>query len=135
MRIPSLAFTALLAATSQHPRRSPHRHGPNGLEGWTPSHYDTITEEPVPTSLVLGRRGHVVREIQGGPFLWRWMFQKDGRQVAFESGPLHFVLRCRLVETRSGRELASYDCNRALPPDAPPWVKLLEGTAGIDSQF
>jgi hypothetical protein len=68
----------------------------------------------------------VIRKIDGDPFVWKWMFLANGRQVAYESGPLHFSLTCILADIQTGRILKSYDCFRELPESAPEWVKRLE---------
>jgi hypothetical protein len=109
------------------PTPSSHRTGPNGLEGWTldfpiPDH----PGETFPFTLVIARNGHVVRKIDGDPFVWQWMFWNGGRQVAYESGPLHFGLQCTLVSLANGKQLASYDCFHGVPDNAPGWLKTLE---------
>jgi hypothetical protein len=54
------------------------------------------------------------------------MFRSGRRQVAYESGPLHFGMACVLTEIATGKEVSRYDCFREAPPDAPEWVKTLE---------
>jgi hypothetical protein len=71
-------------------------------------------------------QGRVLRKIDGDPFVWQWIFWDNGRQVAYESGPLHFGLQCTLVNVRTGKKLASYDCFHGVPSDAPDWLKALE---------
>ncbi len=68
----------------------------------------------------------MLRKIDGDPFVWQWIFWDNGRQVAYESGPLHFGLQCTLVNVRTGKKLASYDCFHGVPSDAPDWLKALE---------
>ncbi len=112
---------------SDRPTPSEHLAGPHGLEGWTldgpiPDH----PGEKFPFTLVIARNGRVIRRFPGEGFVWRWKFFADGRQVAYESGPMHFVLACVLADIETGKELARYDCAPELPPDAPDWVKTLE---------
>jgi hypothetical protein len=119
----------LAARSAEKPTESEHRRGPHGLEGWT-------LDAPVPDSgygderfaftLVLARDGHVLHRIGGDPFIWKWLFWADGRQVAYETGPFHFGMTCILVDVRSGRKMSSYDCYHELPVNAPEWAKALE---------
>ncbi|HUY82682.1 MAG TPA: hypothetical protein VMU92_13230 [Acidobacteriaceae bacterium] len=129
------AFVVLLVAISAQsqttpvtggPRESKHQKGPNGLEGWTlkytvPDHTESYSE-----ILVISRKGHILRKIKGQPFIWRWMFQDDGRSIAYETGPLHFEDDCYLVDLTTGKQLATYDCYRWQPPNPPSWVIKLE---------
>jgi hypothetical protein len=122
-----LAGAALAQASrADKPIESAHRAGPNGLEGWTES-YPMADGQSVPVNLVIAQRRHVIRRIQGNPFVWTWMFWADGKQVAYETGSLHFNMACRLVDIASGRQLANLDCYRELAEDAPAWVKALRG--------
>lgn len=76
--------------------------------------------------LVIARKGRVIRRFNDGELIWQWMFWKDGEQVAFEEGPLHFGMACVLKDLKTGREIGNYDCYHELPKDAPDWVKALE---------
>lgn len=128
----SVAFFAAAIASPQapaadHPVESEHRSGPNGLEGWTLNW--PIPDRPnerFPTTLVIARNGHVIRRIEGDAFVWNWIFWADGKQVAYESGPLHFGLSCILADVKTGRRVASYDCFHGIPDDAHDWLKALE---------
>ncbi len=115
------------APPPDQPKESEHRQGPEGREGWTldspiPDH----PGETFPFTLVIARKGRVIRKIDGDPFVWQWIFWNNGRQVAYESGPLHFVLQCTLVNVRTGKKLSSYDCFHGIPENAPDWLKALE---------
>jgi hypothetical protein len=118
----------LLVASAAYPQTVPrkrptdsqHRNGPDGLEGWTLNY--TIPDRPgqqYPEVLVLARRGGIIRRIPGSPFVWNWIFWAGGRQIAYETGPLHFGMLCTLADIPTRRELASYDCFHGLPADAP----------------
>jgi len=112
----------LAARSAEKPTESEHRRGPHGLEGWT-------LDAPVPDSgygderfaftLVLARDGHVLNRIGGDPFIWKWLFWADGRQVAYETGPFHFGMTCipggRAVRTKDVelRLLSRITCERA----------------------
>ena len=128
-----LALPQDKAKAQGHPERSDgltpskHRPGPRGLEGWTLE--GPIPDDPqgkYPFVLVIARNGREIRRFEGDAFVWKWTFVADGRQVAYESGPLHFSLACILAEVSTGRRLATYDCYRELPEDAPEWVTALE---------
>jgi hypothetical protein len=121
----ALSLFALLGQSASKSIQSVHVSGPNGLEGWTLS-TNVENQGPLPMSLVIARRGQVVRHIAGSPFLWKWKFESGGELVAFETGPLHFSLACVLVNIRTGKQIADYDCFHELPADAPQWVKELE---------
>jgi hypothetical protein len=119
------------ASSSGKPIESPHRHGSDGLEGWTVSHRQVLEPgypEAYPDVLIIARHGRVVRKIPGEPFVWQWTFWAGGRQVAYETGPLHWSLTCNLMDIKTGRKLANLDCFHELPADAPAWEKTLETT-------
>ncbi len=127
-----LATVLLLLPHAQDkvkPIESRHRQGSHGLSGWTLSETAPGDESqgPMPFTLVISRDGHTLRSIKGDPFVWQWMFLADGKQVAYQTGPLHFSLECVLLDVRSGKERARYDCFKdPLPASAPAWVKQLE---------
>lgn len=126
-----VAVTILPARSGAQVTESEHRAGPHGLEGWTLS--QPVPEihgghEPLPFTLIIARNRKVIRRIEGGAFLWKWIFWADGRQVAYESGPLHFSLACSLLDLKTGRELQSLDCFHGLPSNAPEWAKALEAS-------
>jgi hypothetical protein len=118
-----------LQMTAEAPEESAHRQGPHGLQGWTlKSSIPDHPGEKFPFALVLARRGNIIQRIEGSPFVWRWMFVADGREVAYETGPLHFSMQCVLIDVATGRMLANYDCFTRLPDNAPDWVKALESS-------
>lgn len=119
------SYSIAKTSGANKPVESAHRPGPNGLESWTES-YRFADGQRYPTELVIARRGHVIRRIRGNPFVWKWMFWENGKQVAYESGSLHFNLNCTLVDIVSGRELATHDCFSELSEDAPKWEKALQ---------
>ena len=128
----ALAIAAAAAAPAAEPSDKPtpsaHRLGPHGLAGWT-------LDSPIPNSgyvdqrfsltLVIARRGHVVRRIPGEPIIWKWIFWADGKQIAYETGAFHFTDNCYLMRLSDGRRLRHYDCYHDLPPAKPDWVKAL----------
>ncbi|MGD0628333.1 MAG: hypothetical protein ABR987_03215 [Terracidiphilus sp.] len=109
------------------PTESTHIQGPDGTEGWTLD--SPIPDQPgqkYPFTLVIARKGRVLRKIDGDPFVWQWIFWDNGRQVAYEAGPLHFGMQCILADVRTGKPLESYDCWRGIPDNAPAWLEALE---------
>jgi len=127
------AFLIAAAANPQtaplpsNPTSSAHRAGPDGLEGWTlDSSIPDRPDETFPFTLAIARKGHIIRKIDGDPFVWRWIFWNNGRQVAYESGPLHFGLQCTLASVATGKQLASYDCFQGIPKNSPDWLKALD---------
>lgn len=129
MRQLAAVLFLLAAQTLQDPIESAHRHGPGQLESWTLKYVVPGLENqgPLPMRLVIARGNKPVRVITGSPsFVWQWIFLRDGKEVAYETGPLHSSLGCVLLDVRSGKRLAEYDCFHELAPDAPDWVKALE---------
>jgi hypothetical protein len=108
------------------PTESKHHPGPAGLEAWTLDYEVPLHTESYPEVLVIARKGQIIRKIDGEPFVWNWIFLKNGRQIAYEAGPLHFGMNCILTDVTTGKQLATYDCFFKLPPDAPAWVEELE---------
>lgn len=110
-------------------KESPHVKGPNGLEGWTLL-YPVDNRDEEPTKLVIARKGKIIRQFKGDPFIWAWMFLKNGKQIAFETGPLHFGMACVLVNVSAANELERVDCFTypKNPPSGgwPRWVDELE---------
>lgn len=131
MLLALLQATAVSASAPPPPDRpvqSAHRAGPSGLEGWT-------LDSPVPGSgygderfafkLLISRHGHVIRRVSGDPVIWKWVFWADGKQIAYETGPLHFGLNCVLIRLSDGRRLENHDCYRPQAAPGPGWVKAL----------
>jgi len=117
------------AQQNSEPTKSDYIKGPHGYEGWTlnsPVADSGYGDQKLPLTLVVARNGHILRRISGDGFVWNWIFWADGRQVAYESGPLHFGLACVLYDLKKGRELSRVDCYHDLPPDSPDWVRALE---------
>ena len=131
-RLLAILFIAVAASAQtptppEQPTQSEHRAGADGLEGWTLNY--TIPDHPnerFPHTLVIARQGHIIRKIDGDGFVWNWMFWANGKQVAYESGPLHFGLQCNLADVHTGKQLASYDCFHGIPENAPEWLRALE---------
>ena len=124
-----LGTAAVAQTAAEKPTESPHIAGPHGLEGWAldwPLPNDQNHGERYPNTLLIARRGRVIRRIEGGPFVWKWMFWADGRQVAYEEGSLHFNRWCTLVDVATGRQIASRDCfSEKLSAHTPAWEKAL----------
>lgn len=123
----ALVLCVPVAMGSEKPTESEHRRGPNGYEGWTLN--SALPEQPserLPWMLVIARKGRVIRRIKGDPFVWNWIFWANGKQVAYESGPLHFGLSCMLADVKTGRVLESFDCFHGIPDNAPGWLRALE---------
>ncbi|MFZ0394459.1 MAG: hypothetical protein WCF17_22630 [Terracidiphilus sp.] len=134
--VAALIFAGVLLAgaaqaADDRPVQSPHIAGPHGLEGWTlnwPLPDNQNAGERYPSTLVIARNGKVLRKIEGGGFVWNWIFWDDGRKVAYESGPLHFGLACNLYDLAKGRDVASFDCFHGIPDNAPAWLQALESS-------
>jgi hypothetical protein len=124
--IPLFAQTTVKQTGDEKPTESEHIHGPDGLEGWTLSW--PLPDQPnerFPGRLLIARNGRILRQIDGDGLIWKWMFWANGRQVAYESGPLHFSMDCVLYDLAKGREVSRIDCYHELPARVPDWVSVL----------
>ena len=126
---------AHLAGTQQAPEDRPvesaHTAGPHGLEGWTLNSPlpGENNGDRYPFTLVIAQNGKVMRKINGSAaFIWRWIFWDDGRQIAYESGPLHFGMQCELYDLKTGKVLDSVDCWQGIPDNSPAWLVALENS-------
>ena len=106
---------------------SKHLKGPSGLQGWTLNYpFPDSPQDRYPRILVITRDGRVIRRITGKHYIWKWIFWNDGRQVAYEDGPPHFLMRCILVDLKTGSEIENHDCFSELPKNSPLWLQSLE---------
>ena len=121
----TLYLAASLTQTPVVGTESPHRHGPHGLEGWIVN--ETSPEYgPLPHTLVIAKDGRILYRITGTWIISGWMFQQDGAQIAYSTGPLHFGDDvCVLMDTKTGREIARrFDCSNTKDvPNIPAWVE------------
>jgi hypothetical protein len=119
---------AVPQSPDKKPVESAHVAGPHGLEAWTIDSPipDDSNHETYPFTLVVARKGKVFHKIQGDPFVWRWIFWDDGRQIAYESGPLHFVMMCELCDLNTGRVLDSIEGYQGVAANPPAWLVALE---------
>ena len=114
-------------SVKDRPTESEHIKGPAGLEGWKLNYpFPDRPQDLYPRILVITRNERVIRRITGQHYIWKWIFWNEGRQVAYEDGPPHFLMRCILVDLKTGAEEQNYDCFSELPKDAPLWLESLE---------
>ena len=118
-------------ALTAHTQTTAYDRGPNGLEAWTDDHHTRqfrINTEPF--GIVIARHGKRIRSIgrkDGGPFFWNLMLLADGKRIAYEHGPFHFVMTCTLMDIATGRKLEEVPCWTEEEIDADPqWVRDLE---------
>ena len=78
----------------------------------------------IPATLVLARHGHVIRRIEADTTFWSWSFWNGGKQVAYQTGPMHGETECVLADVATGHQVKTWtgDCRNA-PDNAPDWVK------------
>lgn len=125
----AVVIAAVSRAVSAAAGESLHISGPQGLTGWKLT-YVLDNQNEVSDTLVVARNGTRIRQIQGDPFIWRWMFLDDGKSIAIESGPLHFGMACILIDLVKGTALQRLNCFTY--PDNPPlggwpeWLTKLE---------
>ncbi len=84
-------------------------------------------QSDVAGTLVIARRGRVIRRIEGDSTFWGWVFWNGGRSVAYETGPLHGATMCVLRDVRSGQVVEKMlgDCQDATE-EAPAWVRAVK---------
>ena len=124
--LPIALTTPSPALLGQH-TVSAHRKGPHGLVGWTLDYpFPDRPEEHYPRVLVVSRNGQVIRRTKGERYIWKWIFWNEGRQIAYEDGPPHFMMRCILLDVATGKRLADVDCFTQVPVDSPAWLMALE---------
>jgi hypothetical protein len=115
------------AHTTGQPTESEHRHGPNGLEGWTLNYpFPDRPEDRYPRTLVISQHGRILHRFVGRHYIWSWIFWDNGRQGGYEDGPPHFVMRCVLADLKTALELANVDCFSGQSGTAPRWLKTLQ---------
>ena len=123
----ALVAPAQARSKSDRPVESKHRAGPHDMEGWTLDFRNPGgPDSDLAFTLVLSRHDKVIRRIKGEPLIWQWIFWDGGREVAYETGPLHFAMQCNLVDVASGKLLQSVDCFHELPENPPQWLSALE---------
>ena len=131
----ALVCTPIGSQSSGHPatdnKTTPSKRvkGPHGLEGWTLD--STLPDrqhdgQKFPFTLVIASGGHVIRRIDGDPFIWKWIYWSDGMQIAYETGPLHLSATCILFDIKTGHRIEDFDCWNYRPENAPDWVNALE---------
>jgi hypothetical protein len=87
----------------------------------------------IPGTLVIARHGHVIRRITAGPSIRNWDFWMGGRQVVFETGPLHGPTDCVRADARTGKVLETWPGCDNLPENAPAWAKAADGMLVADT--
>lgn len=131
-----MLLAATVGAVAQpQPSEFPHHPGPNGLEAWAlHANYSGGLAEynQYPATLIIARRGRILRRIDGSPFLWSWIFLDGGKRVAYESGPLHGAMSCVLENVTTGKQLAVFDCGVTKGKTVPSWVAAIQ-SHGISS--
>ncbi len=118
----------LVVAAAGKPVSSKHRSASNGLEGWTlnyivPEHGDN---DHYPRTLVISRKGRIVRRIHCSAFIWRWTFLDGGKQIAYECSPFHFGEVYVLEDSVSGKQLESYEEPEQPETRRPDWMDDLD---------
>ena len=94
--------------------------------GWLVQYDNCCNSYPLPLTLVIYRHGSVIQRLRPGQSIFDWQFLKDGRQVAFWTGPTHgdFVPHFELHDVQSGKMLTEW--NGHLDGPHPAWVSGLK---------
>ena len=75
-----------------------------------------------------GKRIRYIGQQNGGPFFWNLMLLPDGKRIAYQHGPFHFVITCTLMDITNGKKLEETSCFTADEiAAAPQWVQDLDG--------
>ena len=111
---------------------------PDGrVVGWLALYPNCCASYPIPLALVLYSNGKT-RTFKGNELpVWRWRFEAEGKQVAFEQETVHggIGVHYELRETLTGRLVEEYNPPPSQPPtddrnpnprDAPSWVTRLD---------
>jgi hypothetical protein len=79
--------------------------------GWLVEMPNCCTSYPIPTTLVIYKSGRVVRRIDDGMMIYKWVFLDRGRRIAVSSGTVHGMTRIHLTlyDSRTGRTLRTWD--------------------------
>jgi hypothetical protein len=98
--------------------------------GWLVDYLNEGERSPEAGTLVVFRKGRVVRRFDTGQVFWSWAFFVQGTQVAYHIGPTHGDIfdHCELHDVASGRLLDQWGHDTGDPGDSkrPIWVKSLE---------
>lgn len=103
--------------------------GPNGVEILPLFKIYNDAGDKAITALQITQEGNIINTIKGEPFIWRRILLNEGNQIAVETGPLHFVMHCLLIDISSGKIVDHVDCFQ-YPKEPPPrgwpsWVDTL----------
>ena len=135
LAIPAVVLLAAAASTAQA-EPTPYKEclgGPHGLKACTLSYLvpelappgHATMDDILPQRLIVYRYGRRLFSEKDGPFIWNFAFLEDGRELAFEQGPLHFGMMCHLVLSATGEEIGREECFS--PNDkSSKWVRDLE---------
>jgi hypothetical protein len=109
---------------------------PDGrVVGWVALYPNCCTSYPIPLRLVLYSNGKTRTLTGSGLPIWRWCFEADGRQVAFEQETVHsgIGIHYELRDVATGRLVDEYNPPPehdgdagATPRDVPKWVAELD---------
>jgi len=79
--------------------------------GWLEMYPNCCTSYPIPLALVIYANGKLRKFTGSGLPVWRWRFEAQGKQVAFEQETVHggMGVHYELHDVKTGRLLAKYD--------------------------
>jgi len=120
------------------PKKEPEQVGfdmvrisPDGhVVGWLALYPNCCTSYPIPLALVIYASGKLRAFTGSGLPVWRWRFEAEGKQVAFEQETVHggLGIHYELHDVSTGRLLAKYDPdpNSGANSKPPKWVAELD---------
>lgn len=98
--------------------------------GWLALYPNCCTSYPIPLKLVIYASGKLRTFTGSGLPVWRWCFQAEGKQVAFEQETVHggIGVHYELRDVATGRLRAKYDPdpNSGASGKPPKWVAELD---------
>ncbi|MFZ6873645.1 hypothetical protein ACO0LF_16425 [Undibacterium sp. Di27W] len=80
--------------------------------GWVAATNNCCTSYPLPTVLVIFRKGKVIRRFQEAPPIWQWSFAQGDTAVAYRQSYPHGIspIWYKLIRIADGKLLASFTC-------------------------
>lgn len=123
-------------AAADKPTVSDRKAAADGItEGWLLDYPWPDQDDPsqswrkIAGTLVLSRRGKVIRKVEGESTFWNWSFWHGGREVVYQEGPVHGPTDCVRMDVASGKVLTRWHVCGDPETKEPAWVQAADGSA------
>ncbi|MFZ6743413.1 hypothetical protein ACO0LC_09320 [Undibacterium sp. JH2W] len=106
-------FRAPLTEDEQQAFEQPRISGSGLTVAWLAATKNCCTSYPLPTALVIFRKGKVIRRFQEAPPIWGWSFARGDTAVAYRQSYPHGVspIFYKLRRISDGKLLATFTCH------------------------